>query len=176
MYLLTSVCTYRPNWGSSVAACLTNATVVGELLNQLNSEVKSVTLISCGEISRLRSIEQLWRLLAVSLDMYDLSDVKESDEDDGTATAANLDLMSAWTTSALGRPLLTRLVGYLLECNGQQQCNSSGSFTGSGILSLGLDVKEVHPSSLFDVQSLATVICIVGNVARLIDMISDEVS
>ena len=162
-------------------SCLTNARVVGELLDQLSSEARSTSLISCSEISRLRSIEQLWRLLAVSLDMFALSeaeaDIKCSDI--VHASGAGLDIMSAWSTSALGRPLLTRLVAYLLECNGVPRCASASPAVALAVgaaasVSFGVDAKQIHPT-FFDVQSLATAICIVGSTRRLYDMISDEV-
>jgi hypothetical protein len=109
-------------------------------------------------------------LLAVSVEMYSLSEPLRTDSDlnhklgghpEVAIVGEGRDLISSWASSSLGKPLFSRLLSQLLGAT-----SKSGKPTGS-VAVFGLDELGV--------QALATVVCIVGGARQILVMLTDEV-
>ncbi len=156
-------------WQSRIAACRKNACSVSLLRNLISTSCTSGMFVSPlktsipVETNRLHQLEQLWSMVAISLELYVLSMENRKCYSSVAATETQIsnctDLMSDWSGSALGRPLLIRALMFLL----------------------GIQLESIFPEGIWleidfpDIQTLSTLLCVLGNSNNMADMVMDGV-
>lgn len=101
-------------WLERAESCRFNAAVVGKLLS--GASTSATQPLAASQTANLKEVAQIWSLLGVAIDIFMVSKDSKSGmatEPVGPGGRRISGLINSWVNSAMGRPLLSRLVRYL---------------------------------------------------------------